>query len=190
MNNIYLSTQSKVLSTHFHPLSVNIVNKYLIESIVPGNNDIEIEINKFTTHKNYYNTFGSTRLEILFYEKTISDQRREQITLYGIAENIYSQLKSFTICCDTCWCDNRNRHTENKYFESIIIDRFGSSPIIAGFSQELILRNADSILIGHCSIILRFDPDIKSRKSSAIPPPVLSASINRPSSFEYEKPAE
>ena len=169
VNHVYLSTQSKTLSITYKPVSLSIVSRYLKDSILPGKNDHEIEINRFSNHQyDSFNTFGAARLEILFYEKRSLETGREQITLYGIAENIHFQVQSFTLFCDTCWFDNGNHHPEDRYFDSIIIELFGSSPIICGSSLELSLRGRDGELTARSSIVLQFSTVLKNRDSPAL----------------------
>ena len=157
VDHFYLSRQSKPLAIKYKPVSLSIIFRYLEDSILPGRNNNEIEINRFSNHQfDSFNTFGAARLEILFYEKRSLETGREQITLYGIAENIYFQVQSFTLFCDTCWFDNGNHHPEDRYFDSIIIALFSSSPIICGSSLELSFRGSDGELTARCSVALRF----------------------------------
>lgn len=179
MNAIYRSTESKTLSGHCEPVSVHIVSEYLKQVILPGDNSLEMEITRFTAHQHeQINTFGAARLEILFYEKTASGEDREQIILYGIAENVCSQLKSFTLSFDTCWLDSRNRHPEDRYFDSIIVDRPGFSRLIPSSSLELNLRNANGMLAGYCAVAFRFASSRLERtahRSRAAPSPEIPA---------------
>ena len=169
VDHFYLSTQSKTLSITYKPVSLNIISRYLKDSILPGMNNHEIEINRFSNHQyDSFNTFGAARLEILLYEKRSLETGRELITLYGIAENIHFQVQSFTLFCDTCWFDKGNHHPEDKYFDSIIIDLFDSSPVIYGSSLELGLRSADGNLAAHCSTVLQFNSVLKKRESPAL----------------------
>lgn len=168
-DHMYLSTQSKILSIKDKPVSLTIISRYLKDSIIPGNKNLEVEINSFSNHEyDSFNTFGAVRLEILFYEKTSSEEGREQITLYGIAENSHFQLKSFTLFCDTCWLDKSIHHPEDRYFDSIIIELSGSSPLIHGASLELILRYADGVLAAHSSSTLRFNSVLRKGASPTL----------------------
>ncbi len=179
VDHFYLSRQSKTLSIKYKPVSLNIISRYLKDSILPGRNNHEIEINRFSNHHgDSFNTFGAARLEILFYEKTSLETGREQITLYGIAENIHFQLQSFTLFVDTCWIDNGNHHPEDRYFDSIIIELFGSSPIICGSSLELSLRGTDGELAAHCSTLLQFNSVLKKRGSPALSCYPLLSKVN------------
>ena len=191
VDHMYLSTQSKILSIKDKPVSLTIISRYLKDSIIPGNKNLEVEINRFSNHEyDSFNTFGAVRLEILFYEKTSSEEGREQITLYGIAENSHFQLKSFTLFCDTCWLDKSIHHPEDRYFDSIIIELSGSSPVILGASLELILRNADGVLIARSSSALRFNSALQKGASPTLfGCPLLSEIIARRTPHELETEA-
>jgi hypothetical protein len=188
VDHMYLSTQSKILSIKYKPVSLSIISRYLKDSIIPDKKNLEVEINRFSNHQyESFNTFGAARLEILFYEKTSSEPGREQITLYGIAENSHFQLKSFTLFCDTCWLDKSIHHPEDRYFDSIIIDLSGSSPVIHGSSLELSLRNADGVLSAHSSSVLRFNSILQKEESSTLfSCPQLSEIIDRRTPHELE----
>lgn len=192
VDHMYLSTQSKILSIKDKPVSLSIISRYLKDSIIPGNKNLEVEINRFSNHEyDSFNTFGAARLEILFYEKTSSEEGREQITLYGIAENSHFQLKSFTLFCDTCWLDKSIHHPEDRYFDSIIIDLSGSSPVIYGSSLELSLRNADGVLTAHSSSVLRFNSVLQKGASPTLfGCPLLPEIIARRTPHELETEAE
>ena len=158
MNTMHLTKESRTLSPHSAPVSIRIVSEYLKQVIIPGNNTLEIAITRFTAHEQaQFNTFGAARLEILFYEKDTSGQDREQVILYGIAENVRSQLKSFTLRFDTRWLDSCNRHPEDRYFDSILVDRPGSARLIPGISITLSLNHANGIVAGYCTAALRFE---------------------------------
>ena len=158
MNTRHLREESRTLSAHADPVSIRIVSEYLKQVIVPGNDGLEMAITRFAAHEQaQFNTFGSARLEILFYEKDTSGQDREQVILYGIAENVRSQLKSFTLSFDTRWLDGCNRHPEDSYFDSIIVARSGSTRLIPGISMELNLNHANGMLAGYCAAVLRFE---------------------------------
>ena len=147
-----------MLSVRYEPVAIRIVSEYLKQAILPEDNEFEIEIYRFTADEHApFNTFGAARLEILFYEKTTSGDGQENVVLYGIAENVCSQLKSFTLSFDTWWLDCCNRHPEDGYFDSIIVERSGFSRIIPGTSLELRLRDSAGILAAHCNVVLRFD---------------------------------
>jgi len=170
VNQFYLSTQSKTLSIQHEPVSLNIVCEYLKESIIADKNDFEIEINSFSNHQyGSFNTFGAARLEILFYEKMSSEAGREQITLYGVVENIHFQLVSFTLLYDTSWFDKDTHYHDDRYFDSIIIDGPGSSHIIPSTAFDLSIRSPDGVLAGHCSVILRFTSELQKRWSPTVP---------------------
>ena len=167
MKTMHLTKESRAQSAHADPVSIRIVSEYLKQVIIPGNNGLEIAITKFTAHEHaQFNTFGTARLEILFYEKDTSAQGREQVILYGIAENARSQLKSFTLNFDTRWLDSCNRHPEDSYFDSIIVARPGSTGLIPGLSMELSLKQANGMLAGYCAAALRFE---SARLTRAVP---------------------
>ncbi len=158
MKTMHLTKESRTLSAHSAPVSIRIVNEYLKQVIIPGNNTLELAITRFAAHEQaQFNTFGAARLEILFYEKDTSGQDREQVILYGIAENVRSQLKSFTLRFDTRWLDSCNRHPEDRYFDSILVDRPGPTPLIPGISMALSLNHANGMLAGYCTAALRFE---------------------------------
>lgn len=170
VNQFYLSTQSKTLSREHEPVSLNLVCEYLKKSIIADKNDLEIEINSSSNHRyGSFNTFGAARLEILFYEKTSSEAGREQITLYGVAENIHFQLVSFTLLYDTSWSDKDTCYHDDRYFDSIIIDGTGSANIIPSSAFDLSIRSPNGVLIGHCSVILRFTSVLRRRWSPTTP---------------------
>ncbi len=175
---IYLSTQSQTLLVKHGAAAPAITARYLMESIIPDNNNLEIEINRCFNHEqNRFNTFGSVRLEILFYEKNSFEWDREQITLYGVAENIYFQLQSFTIFCDTRWFEGNNYHAENNYFGSIIIDLSDSSPVITGSSLELTIRTPEGIVSARSSILLRFNSELTPNQSRPVPDTLVCQKI-------------
>ncbi len=158
MNTMYLSKESKMLSGHSEPASIRIVSEYLKQLILPEDKGLEIEITRFIAHQHaQYNTFGTARLEILFYEKEAPGEDREQVILYGIAENVWSQLKSFTLSFDTRWLDNSNRYPEDRYFDSIIVDRSCATRLISSSSLELNLNHSNGVLAGYCAAALRFE---------------------------------
>lgn len=170
VNQFFLSTQSKALSIQHEPVSLNIVCEYLKESIIADKNNLEIEINSVFNHQyGSFNTFGAARLEILFYEKTSSEAGREQITLYGVVENIHFQLASFTLLYDTSWLDKDTHHHDDRYFDSIIVDGSGSSPIIPSSAFDLSIRSPSGVLVGHCSVMLRFTSELQKRWSPTVP---------------------
>jgi len=180
VNQFYLSTQSKTLPIQHEAVSLNIVCEYLKESIIADKNNLEIGINSFSNHQyGSFNTFGAARLEILFYEKTSSEAGREQITLYGVVENIHFQLASFTLLYDTSWFDKDRHHHDDRYFDSIIIDGSGSSHIIPSSAFDLSIRSPNGELVGHCSVMLRFTSELQKRWSATVPAAVpLSLSIS------------
>ncbi|MEE4166552.1 MAG: hypothetical protein V2I35_11185, partial [Desulfocapsaceae bacterium] len=116
------------------------------------------------------NSCGAARLEILFYEKAHSSAGSEQIILYGVAENSCSRLKPFTLTINTCWFDTTSHHPEDRYFDSIIVDRSAAPRIIPGSSLELSLWNSGTLLTAHCSAVLRF----ASARDSNTPHPAHS----------------
>ncbi len=179
MNTLYLSKESKTLSGHSEPVSMRIVRQYLKQVILPEDNGLEIEITRFSTHQHgLFNTFGAARLEILFYEKEASGEGREQVILHGIAENVCSQLKPFTLSLDTRWLDSCNRHPEDRYFDSIIVDRSGSTRLIPGSSLELSLNCSNGVRAGYCAAALRFESARLKRAAhlgKTAPPPAIQA---------------
>lgn len=182
MNGMFLSTQTKTLSAHHEPISMHIVCEYLKQSILPGDNNLGIEINRYTAQEHHpFNTFGAARLEILFYEKTASAENREYIILYGIAENTCSQLKSFTLSFDTWWLESSAHHPEDRYFDSIIVARSSFSRLIPSSSLELSLRKSTGILAAHCTVALQFESAclIRAARHLSRPPLPPEATVSR-----------
>jgi len=151
------------------PAAPCIIARYLKESIIPADTTFEIEIaGCLSRSSDSFNTYGSARLEVLFYEKASSEPKREQIIMYGIAENIYSQLRSFAIFCNTSWFESPGQHPEHNYFDSIILDLSATSPVINGSTLAVNLRKPGGKVSAHSSIILRFDLNPADRNSDSL----------------------
>jgi hypothetical protein len=139
--------------------SWNIISELLKGTI--SKKDVIIEVDNLSNcAKTGFDTMGAARFEILHYQKTSLDEN-EQITFYGIAENIKFQTKPFILNCDTFWTDERFAHNSpnGQYFDSIIVNQYGKSPIIEDITFNLILRDSHEVIIGHCSGSLRFDAE-------------------------------
>lgn len=139
--------------------SWNIISELLKGTI--DKKDITIEVDNLSNcAQTGFDTKGAARFEILHYQKTSLDEN-EQITFYGIAENVKFQTKPFILICDTFWIDERFAHNNPKgqYFDSIIVNQYGKSPIIEDITFNLIFRDSHEVIIGHCSGSLRFEAE-------------------------------
>lgn len=165
MLTVYLPHQTKTLPDTPDSTLLSLVSDYLKETILPESNTLEIDINSFFEHEfNVFDTFGSVRLEILYYEKTYSVDNREQVVLYGVAENVRFEVKSYTLFYDTYWFDKQYSHQPvDLYFDSKIVGVASPSSIISGTSFELVLRDANKTIIGHCTGILFFGSELQNR---------------------------
>jgi hypothetical protein len=161
-DNIYLSDDAEITpSSDSKSTPLDVVLEFLKKAIVSNEKDLIIEIDDLCNHGHTsFDTMGSARFEILHYNKIRSDDK-EQITFYGIAENVNFQIKPFILSCNTVWTDERfaNNSPNGQYFDSIIVNQYGKSPIIEDITFNLILRDSHEVIIGHCSGSLRFDAE-------------------------------
>lgn len=165
MHNFYLTGQVKTLSSHAQPIFITMVSEYLRNTIDRHVSDHEIEITNSSSHNTTHFSFsGAVRLEILFYEKRSPEEGREQITLYGVAENSRFQLRSFTLFYDTCWFQDTINHPDDRYFDSIIIEG-GPAENIPSSSLDVAIWDSAGIVAGHSAAVLKFESAVKEREA-------------------------
>ena len=164
-DNIYLSDDAKITpSSDSETTSRDIVLGFLNKVIVSNEKDLIIKVDKFCDHgQSGFDTMGSARFEILHYNKTRSDDK-EQITFYGLAENVKFQTKPFTLICNTVWTDERFAHNNPKdqYFDSIIVNQYGPSKMLKDMTFNLTLQDSLEVPVGHCVGSLRFEIENQS----------------------------
>ena len=164
-DNIYLSDDAEITpSSDSDTTPRDIVLGFLKKVIVSNEKDLIIKVDKFCDHGHSgFDTMGSARFEILHYNKTRSDDK-EQITFYGLAENVKFQTKPFTLICNTVWADDRFAHNDPKdqYFDSIIVNQYGPSKMLKDMTFNLTLQDSLEVPVGHCVGSLRFEIENQS----------------------------
>ena len=167
MSKIYLTGRNQCVPGCCNPISVNLISRYLVESICGSDDDLAVDVLSYSC----FNTSirppcGPVKMEILYYEKVVRDKKQELVSLYGIEENSRFQLRQFTLCFDTTWFTRTAYHVDDCFFDSLILEPADRLLEIRSSYLELSVLGSGNNSIGHCQASMVFAP-----YSKQCPPP-------------------
>ena len=170
MSKMYLTGRNQCVPGCCNPASVNLISHYLVDSVCGSEVEIGVDVLSYSCFKTSISPpCGPVKMEILYYEKAVHDERRELVSLYGIEENSRFQLRQFTLCFDTTWFNRAAYHVDDCYFDSLILEPTDRVRGIRSSYLELALLDGGNNSIGHCQASMVFAPYNKQ-----CPPPADS----------------
>ena len=174
MSKMHLTGRNQCVPGCCNPVSVNLVSRYLLDSICGPQVNITLDVLRYCVfNTSIPNPFGSVKVEILYYEKVARDERREIVSLYGIEENSRFHLRQFTLCFDTTWFNRAAYHLDDCFFDSLILEPADRIVEIRSSYLEISLLDGAKNSVGHCLASLLFAPYSKGcppQADSLIPP--------------------